>query len=92
MFCILKTYLNDPWAAVYATQMHSDSGYLVTDGSGKASYGGYLTWDDHPGMQPVRGSSSASKAAPAKKHHHAKAHHSATVQHCRPFGCPGNID
>jgi hypothetical protein len=21
MFCILKTYLNDPWAAVYATQV-----------------------------------------------------------------------
>eukprot|EP00290_Baffinella_frigidus_P053337 CAMPEP_0180343278 /NCGR_PEP_ID=MMETSP0989-20121125/2201_1 /TAXON_ID=697907 /ORGANISM="non described non described, Strain CCMP2293" /LENGTH=112 /DNA_ID=CAMNT_0022332225 /DNA_START=20 /DNA_END=354 /DNA_ORIENTATION=- len=48
MFNVLQMYGADDGANLYATQMHSDSGYLVTNGSGKASYGGFLTWDDHP--------------------------------------------
>ena len=74
MFTLLRMYADDNIASMYATSMHSDSGYLVTDASvrpacasgarslgdthtsltagcgwqGKASYGGYLTWDDHP--------------------------------------------
>ena len=78
MFTLLRMYADDNIASMYATQMHSDSGYMVTDATvsvvshvlrsvpnaallwtectstsvcalqGKTSYGGYLTWDDHP--------------------------------------------
>merc|ERR1712216_52137 len=55
MFTVLRMYADDNIASMYATSMHSDSGYLVTDSSGNASYGGYLTWDDHPTLAQAQG-------------------------------------
>jgi len=86
-------YGQDAHASMYATMMHSDSGYLVTTPDGKASYSGYLTWDDHA-------------PAAAKVHTARKAAAPATLQPvvalsrgsgalkslngCLPFGCISN--
>ena len=43
---------------------------------GTASYGGYLTWDDHPVSTKKLVKSNLVK----------------TLQHCRPFGCVDNLD
>jgi hypothetical protein len=73
MFTLLRMYADDNIASMYATSMHSDSGYLVTDASGKASYGGYLTWDDHPVLAQKQ-KKKISKIAQ-------------TLNNCQPFGC-----
>jgi len=36
MFTLLRMYADDNIASMYATSMHSDSGYLVTDASVRA--------------------------------------------------------
>jgi hypothetical protein len=48
MFAALQMYGNDDGANLYATQMHSDSGYLVTNGSVNSQRSAPL----HPPQQP----------------------------------------
>mmetsp|Transcript_9230 Transcript_9230/g.30826 ORF Transcript_9230/g.30826 Transcript_9230/m.30826 type:complete len:94 (+) Transcript_9230:29-310(+) len=86
MFQLLVFYGNDSSASMYATQMHSDSGYMVTGKNGATSYGGYLTWDDHPA------NIAAARAPRAAVHHRAKPAAKKpsallSLHGCQPFGC-----
>ncbi|EKX52028.1 hypothetical protein GUITHDRAFT_101937 [Guillardia theta CCMP2712] len=70
-------YGNDHFASIYATQMHSDSGYLVTNGkSGSGTYAGYLTWDDHPQLAKKVVDHAVDK----------------TLGGCKPFGCISGVE
>ena len=53
------------------------SGRGVGRAQGAATYGGYLTWDDHP----VRPKQKATNKNMVK-----------TLNHCRPFGCVSNLE
>mmetsp|Transcript_100268 Transcript_100268/g.146362 ORF Transcript_100268/g.146362 Transcript_100268/m.146362 type:complete len:88 (+) Transcript_100268:38-301(+) len=87
MFALLSIYGTDGQASMYATQMHSDSGYLVTSPDGSASYSGYLTWDDHSPIQlAVR---PAPKAIQAKV---VKTNPLKSLNGCLPFGCINGIE
>ena len=85
MFALLM-YGSDAHAGIYATMMHSDSGYLVTDPSGKASYAGYLTWDDHSTLAP-QAPRAQLKVAPIMK---ARPSPLQSLNGCMPFGCITN--
>jgi len=86
MFQLLVFYGNDDSASMYATQMHSDSGYMVTSKNGATSYGGYLTWDDHPAHVAA-----ARAPRPLKQHAQKPAAKKVSpllsLHGCKPFGC-----
>jgi hypothetical protein len=85
MFALLM-YGVDAHASMYATMMHSDSGYLVTDPSGKASYAGYLTWDDHSTLAAAPARLRAVKKVEKK----ARPSPLQSLNGCLPFGCITN--
>eukprot|EP00277_Geminigera_cryophila_P019036 CAMPEP_0179448392 /NCGR_PEP_ID=MMETSP0799-20121207/32234_1 /TAXON_ID=46947 /ORGANISM="Geminigera cryophila, Strain CCMP2564" /LENGTH=73 /DNA_ID=CAMNT_0021240181 /DNA_START=35 /DNA_END=256 /DNA_ORIENTATION=+ len=72
-------YPGDNIASMYATSMHSGSGYLVTSPDGSASYGGYLTWDDHPKLAQKPKAKAAKVIAK-------------TLGGCKPFGCVAGLE